>query len=147
MRAFLERVDHPFARALTVQLDDIVRGSVDRAFLTTFGRFWADRAEPLHLVEPDEWRVALATAATTLQQGAIRPLLVSGERLVGKTSFLRLLAGQVTRQGWSVPLWVGRKYRTVTPGRRNGHLNNPDGIDLVPPNSLVITHARAAHAH
>ena len=102
VRAFLERVDHPSARALTVQLDDIVRGSVDRAFLTTFGRFWADRAEPLHLVEPDEWHAALATAATTLQQGAIRPLLVSGERLVGKTSFLRLLAARVTREGWSV---------------------------------------------
>ena len=50
--------------ALTVELDDIVRGSVDRAFLTTFGRFWADRAEPLHLVEPDKWHAALATAAT-----------------------------------------------------------------------------------
>ena len=102
VRAFLERVDHPLARALVAELDEIVRGSIDRAFLTTFGRFWADRAEPLHLVEPDDWRVVLTTAAATLQQGAIRPLLVSGERLVGKTSFLRLLAGRVTRQGWSV---------------------------------------------
>ena len=102
VRAFLERVNHPLARALVAELDEIVRGSIDRAFLTTFGRFWADRAEPLHLVEPDDWRVVLATAAATLQQRAIRPLLVSGERLVGKTSFLRLLAGRVTRQGWSV---------------------------------------------
>ena len=70
VRAFLERVDHPSARALTVQLDDIVRGSVDRAFLTTFGRFWADRAEPLHLVEPDEWHAALAHGGDHLAAGS-----------------------------------------------------------------------------
>ena len=29
---------------------------------------------------------------------------------------------------------------TGVPGRRNGHLDNPDGIDLVPPHSLLITH-------
>ena len=102
IKAFLDRVNHPLARKLVVELDDIARGSVDRAFLTTFGRFWADREEPVLLIEPDEWRAGLVAAAATLQPNAIRPLLVSGERLVGKTSFLRLLAERVERDGWSV---------------------------------------------
>ncbi|MGH9178638.1 MAG: hypothetical protein ACRD0N_08805, partial [Acidimicrobiales bacterium] len=29
VRAFLERVDHPLARALVAELDEIVRGSID----------------------------------------------------------------------------------------------------------------------
>src|SRR6185295_3081455 len=41
-------------------------------------------------------------AEAALQQATIRPLLVSGEPLVGKTSFLRLLAGRLGPQGWSV---------------------------------------------
>ncbi|MGH3625849.1 MAG: hypothetical protein ACRDRL_00160, partial [Sciscionella sp.] len=31
---------------------------------------------------------------------------------------------------------------TGIPGRRPGYLNNPDGVDLVPPHSLLITHSR-----
>ena len=28
-----------------------------------------------------------------------------------------------------------------TPGSGPGHLSNPDGVDLVPPDSLLVTHA------
>jgi DNA-binding beta-propeller fold protein YncE len=36
---------------------------------------------------------------------------------------------------------------TGVAGRRPGYLNNPDGIDLVPPRSFLISHAGAMRAH
>ena len=54
------------------------------------------------LVEPDDWREALALAESTLRQDPPRSLLVSGEPLVGKTSFLRLLAQRLAADDWSV---------------------------------------------
>jgi DNA-binding beta-propeller fold protein YncE len=36
---------------------------------------------------------------------------------------------------------------TGAAGRKAGYLDNPDGIDLVPPRSLVIVHAAAMRAH
>jgi len=102
IKAFLERVNHPLAAALLARLDGIMRASIDRGFLTSFGRFWADQKEPEALIEPDSWSLAFATAESTLLQTPVRSLLVSGEPLVGKTSFARLLARRVARQGWSV---------------------------------------------
>jgi ATP-dependent Clp protease ATP-binding subunit ClpC len=102
IRNFLQRVDHGFADDLVAQLDDFVSSNVDRGFLKTFGRFWADQTTPLFLVSPQDWGPALAAAETTLQQATVRSLLVSGEPLVGKTSFLRLLAERLVRQGWGV---------------------------------------------
>jgi ATP-dependent Clp protease ATP-binding subunit ClpC len=100
IKAFLERVDHPFAAALVSQLDDIQRRSINRDFLTTFGRFWTEDFDIL--VEPDDWHEPLAAAEATLRQTPVRSLLVCGERLVGKTSFLRLLARRLAGPGWSV---------------------------------------------
>ena len=37
-----------------------------------------------------------------MRQNQPRSLLVSGEPLVGKTSFLRLLAQKITSDGWTV---------------------------------------------
>jgi len=68
IRAFLERVNHPFAATLIGQVDEWQRTSVDRAFLATFGRFWSDGRDKEILVEPDAWRQPLAVAASTLQQ-------------------------------------------------------------------------------
>ena len=84
------------------ELDRIAYSNIDRAFLTSFGRFWSDQAASPLLVEREDWRPALAAAEATLQQATIRPLLVSGEPLVGKTSFLRLLADRLAPKGWSV---------------------------------------------
>jgi len=42
IRAFLQRVNHGFATALMRQLDNVRRANVDRTFLVSFGRFWAD---------------------------------------------------------------------------------------------------------
>ncbi len=102
IRGFLERVHHPLATALVRQLDSIRMTSINREFLTSFGRFWSDQKEPETLVEPNSWHLPLATAEASLHQTPMRSLLVSGEQLVGKTSFLRLLAKRLAPQGWSV---------------------------------------------
>jgi ATP-dependent Clp protease ATP-binding subunit ClpC len=102
IKAFLERLDHPLATALIGRLETAQKGNIDHAFLTSFGRFWADQKNPQTLVEPDSWNVPLATAQSTLLQAPVRSLLVSGEQLVGKTAFLRLLAKRVAGSHWSV---------------------------------------------
>ena len=102
IKGFLERVNHPIAAALRAQLDRIERSSINRAFLTTFGRFWGDEKTADLLVEPDDWGVHLATAEATLRQEPARSLLISGERLVGKTTSLQLTARRVADAGWTV---------------------------------------------
>jgi ATP-dependent Clp protease ATP-binding subunit ClpC len=102
IRAFLERVNHPMAAALVARLDQVQRHSIDRAFLTSFGRFWSDLPDSDILIEPDDWRDLFVAAEAMLQQTPLRSMLVSGEALVGKTSFLRLLAQRLARKGWSV---------------------------------------------
>ncbi|HEY3643044.1 MAG TPA: AAA family ATPase [Xanthobacteraceae bacterium] len=102
IKAFLESVHHPLATALVSRLDTMQKGNIDHAFLTSFGRFWAVQKTAQTLVEPDSWNVPLATAQSTLLQAPVRSLLVSGEQLVGKTSFLQLLAHRLAGANWSV---------------------------------------------
>src|SRR5262249_49851435 len=45
IRAFLQRVNHSYATALIRELDNVQRASVDRTFLASVGRFWADRKD------------------------------------------------------------------------------------------------------
>ena len=102
IRAFLQRVNHGFATALMRQLDNARRASVDRAFLTSFGRFWADRKDRELSIEPAGWAEVLAAAEAAALQTPARSLLVSGEHRVGKTTFLRLLAERLEAEGWTV---------------------------------------------
>jgi len=102
IRAFLQRVNHGFATALMRQLDHVRRASVDRTFLATFGRFWADRKDKELLIEPAGWAEALLAAEAAALQTPTRSLLVSGEHRVGKTTFLRLLAERLDAEGWTV---------------------------------------------
>jgi ATP-dependent Clp protease ATP-binding subunit ClpC len=102
IKAFLESIDHPLATALIGRLDSIQKGNIDHALLASFGRFWGDAKKPQAVVEPDSWNAPLATAQSTLLQAPVRSLLVSGEQLVGKTSFLQLLAKRLAGANWSV---------------------------------------------
>jgi ATP-dependent Clp protease ATP-binding subunit ClpC len=102
IRAFLQRVNHTFASALIRQLDNVQRASIDRTFLASFGRFWADRKEVELLIEPELWHEALVAAEAAALQTPTRSLLVSGEHRVGKTTFLRLLAQRLEQEGWTV---------------------------------------------
>jgi ATP-dependent Clp protease ATP-binding subunit ClpC len=106
IRRFLATISHPSATALIKEIDDAappveVSAAAADSPLKAIGRFWRDaRAEIL--AQPDAWNVSFATAESTLRQNPPRSLLVSGEALVGKTSFLRLLALRVAGDGWSV---------------------------------------------
>ena len=102
IKAFLQKVNHPHAAALIRQLDTFQRASIDRTFLSSFGRFWADRKELELLVEPEAWREALSAAESAALQTPTRSLLVSGDHRVGKTAFLRLLANRLEGEGWEV---------------------------------------------
>ena len=102
IKAFLDRINHPFATALVTQLDSIQRASIDRAFLGSFGRFWTEGKDLDALVEPESWEEALAAAENATLQTPPRSLLVSGDHRVGKSSFLRLLGKRVAGRGWTV---------------------------------------------
>lgn len=99
IKAFLERVNHPLATELAQQLQV---SNVDRAFLTSFGRFWTDPKQFEHLLETDVWREPLDAATAATRETPARSHLVSGEARVGKTTFLRLLARRLERDGWTV---------------------------------------------
>ncbi len=102
IKAFLERVNHPLAIALAEQLERHQRVNVDREFLTSFGRFWSSARGLDTLIEPEPWREALNAAEAASRKAPVRSLLASGEPRVGKTSFLRLLAKRLDREGWTV---------------------------------------------
>ena len=102
IRQFLEKIDHPTARELIGRLAEVERLSIDRGFLTTFGRFWADHRTRQHLIEPEGFDRAFKVVSTALGQAPVRSLLVSGERLVGKTAFLELAWQRLATDGWSV---------------------------------------------
>ena len=104
IRRFLQLVTHPFAATLCEELDtpNVPAASPAASVLSSVGRFWVDQAGHDVLVEPDGWQNALALAASTLDQKPPRSLLVAGEPLVGKSSFLRLLAQRLRADRWSV---------------------------------------------
>ena len=102
IKAFLERVNHPLGTALAEQLDVLQRANVDRAFLTSFGRFWSGTRGLDTLIEPEPWSEALKTAEAGLRKAPVRSLLASGDPRVGKTSYLRLLAKRLAKDGWTV---------------------------------------------
>ncbi|MGE3246498.1 MAG: AAA family ATPase, partial [Beijerinckiaceae bacterium] len=99
---FLNSLRCPFAGRLAEELERIRRTTVDRAFLTTFGRLWQAADEPSLPVEADGWSEGLDAAALTVQRTPPRSLAVSGEQHVGKTSILRLLAHRLEAGGWQI---------------------------------------------
>ncbi len=102
VRGFLERLHHTFANELIDEIDAKQHAVVDRTFLSSFGRFWTGSEKLDLLAEPAAWSEQLRQAETTVTRQPYRPLLVSGEPRIGKTSFLRLLAKRLEREGWTV---------------------------------------------
>ncbi len=111
VRRFLRQVNHPFATALIGELDrshplsqPSAAATPNKTFATlkNVGRFWSDPRGIETVVEPESWKKAFTLAEATLHQEPRRSLLVSGEPLVGKTSFLRLLALRLVPDDWSV---------------------------------------------
>ena len=78
------------------------RAVIDRGFLTSFSRFWTDSEKLDLLIEPAAWSEQLRQAETAVTGSPFRPLLVTGETRIGKTSFLRLLGKRLEPEGWTV---------------------------------------------
>lgn len=110
IRRFLANLHHPAAAKLIEEIDEAgvpiasedAAPAVSSTTLTEVGHFWKDEQTTDILVAPDGWETAFALAEATLRQRPIRSLLISGETLVGKTSFLHLLAQRIAAGGWSV---------------------------------------------
>jgi ATP-dependent Clp protease ATP-binding subunit ClpC len=107
IRRFLANVTHPYAAALIKELDgnapkvlDVTPAKSSKT-LNSVGRYWDDVGDGT-LVEPNAWHEAFTLAEAALHQAPPRSLVVSGEPMVGKTSFLRLLAQRLARNGWNV---------------------------------------------
>ena len=119
----LERVSHPYAKSLINHLHSLQQTTIDRTFLTSFGRFWKDGKDTQTLVEPEPWREGLTAAEAVSLEAPARSLLASGEHRVGKTSFLRLLAKRLEASGWTVfeasgaDLMAGQKWFGELEGR------------------------------
>jgi ATP-dependent Clp protease ATP-binding subunit ClpC len=123
VRSFLERLRHAVANKLVQEIEAKQRAVIDRAFLTSFGRFWTDGEKLDLLIEPAAWSEQLRQAETAVTGSPFRPLLVAGETRAGKTSFLRLLGKRLEPEGWSVfeaggaELMAGQQYFGQLEGR------------------------------
>lgn len=121
--AVLGRVQHPAAGVLTDQLRAHQQSSIDEAFLTSFGRLWRTKRDAESVIEPPDWSEALSLSEDTAREPPVRSLLVSGEHRVGKTSYLRLLALRLEKDGWLVfeasgaDLMAGQKWFGELEGR------------------------------
>jgi ATP-dependent Clp protease ATP-binding subunit ClpC len=108
VRRFLLTIDHPLTTRLIEELDEMsaagspTPAAEDRGALNDVGRFWSTDTDGEILVEPQGWRDSFALARSTLRQEPVRSLLACGEALVGKTSFLKLLARQIAADRWTV---------------------------------------------
>ena len=108
IRNFLTTIDHALVERLIKEIDDAVVPAQSAApveniaTLQAVGRFWKDQKGVDILVAPDGWSKSFGLAESTLRQDPVRSLLVSGEPMVGKSSFLRLFAQRIAPDGWSV---------------------------------------------
>jgi len=133
IRTFLSQVRGRVAERLTALLDLPPPAATpaasdppspgSSAFLDSLGRFWGKDDDLNTPIEPPDWRDALQDAQKAMQRTPLRSLLVSGDTLVGKTSFLKLLAKRIEADGWRVfeasgaDLQAGQQYFGQLEGR------------------------------
>ena len=112
VRKFLQAITHPAAATLIEELDNIPSlpdepdapnaPAENTSVLNAVGRFWKNQQGAEILVVPGGWSKPFALAESTLRQHPVRSLIVSGESMVGKSSFLWLFAQRIAKDGWSV---------------------------------------------
>ena len=117
----LGKIDHPFARDLSREIEAWKSQRIDRAFLGEFGRFW-DEPDSL-LILHDAFREPLSTAVTAITHVPPRSVLIVGEARVGKSSLARLIGAELQSRGYVIfevsgpELMAGQKYIGELEGR------------------------------
>jgi ATP-dependent Clp protease ATP-binding subunit ClpC len=123
VKALLQRVEHPFAKALLDEIERWQLARVDEAFLRSFGRIWTPEQAGQLLIEPPTWQHAIGAVAASITADARRSVLVTGEMGVGKSSFIRLLSVRLMKLGWTMfeagaaELMAGQSYIGELEGR------------------------------
>lgn len=134
---FLERIGGTFAARLKAQIS--AAGGIgsdaanpgfnatpsvgEQGFLASLGRFWSKGSTSERPIAVPGWDDGLKAARTAIDRKPVRSLLVTGDPLSGKTSFLKLLAERLGTDGWSVfeagsaDLQAGQQYIGQLEGR------------------------------
>ena len=104
IKTFLTRCRNPLADRIRANFGGHSAPSqpTESKILRELGRFWEKDDKDRIVLQPEVWAEGLAAAERELTRSPPRSLLVSGETLVGKTSFLRLLAERMRARGWRV---------------------------------------------
>lgn len=102
VETLLRAVKDPTADRLLERLGTFRRTRVDRAYLQTFGRFVEGDPDRTLLVEHDAIKGLLLHADACMLQRPPRSLLIVGEPRTGKSSFVKMLAMRLEREGWTV---------------------------------------------
>ncbi|MEZ5775425.1 MAG: AAA family ATPase [Hyphomicrobiaceae bacterium] len=118
LEAFLLSFGQPLPTALAAGLPPADKNATGggSGVLEGIGRFWSGEADTRLVVEPERWRSGLGDAERLFERTPVRSLVVTGESLVGKSSFLRLLCRRIEAQGWrvleagGVDLQAGQQY-------------------------------------
>lgn len=118
----LEKIDHPYAKALLAELDAWKKRRIDSAFLSGIGRLWSTEPDPL-LIEYEAIADALQTVETAVTHTPPRCVLIVGEARVGKTALAKLAGARLAARGYTIfeasgpELMAGQKYIGELEGR------------------------------
>jgi ATP-dependent Clp protease ATP-binding subunit ClpC len=97
----LKAISHPGALTLKEELSSWRTRTLDRTYLTSFGRFWGSDEAAL-VIETEAMRSALTECEASVLHDPPRSVVVVADTRMGKTSVLYLLAQRLAASGWVV---------------------------------------------
>lgn len=118
----LDKIHHPYARALRAELAAWRARRVDTGFLKGIGRLWSATPDP-QLVEYPAISDPLQTIEMAFDHVPPRSVLIVGEARAGKSALARLAGERLARRGYTVfeasgpEIQAGQKYIGELEGR------------------------------